>query len=67
MSYDLYLRPDAFDADAIRDWFTARPIFQVEDEQVTYANPETGVYFTFHIDATTEAVEGDEGPGRYGM
>lgn len=64
MSYDLYLRPDAFDADAIRDWFTARPIYQVEDEQVTYANPETGVYFTFHIDATTEAVEGDEGPGR---
>lgn len=63
MSYDLYLRPDAFDADAIRDWCMARPNYQVEDDQVTYANPETGVCFTFHIDATTETVDDDEGPG----
>lgn len=62
MSYDLYLRPDAFDADALRHWFTARPHYEVEGEQVSYANPETGVYFTFHIDETTEAVEGEEGP-----
>ncbi len=63
MSYDLYLRPDAFDADAIRRWFKARPNFDVKAEQVRYANPETGVSWSFHIDEATDAAEGDEGPG----
>jgi hypothetical protein len=63
VSYDLYIRPDTFDADAIRDWFMARPNYQAEDEQVTYANPETGLYFTFHIDDTAEPAEDHEGPG----
>lgn len=62
MSYDLYLRPDAFDADTIRDWFMARPNHEVEDGQVTYANPETGVYFTFHIDERVVDHEGAGGP-----
>jgi hypothetical protein len=63
VSYDLYLYPDAFNANAIRDWFKARPNYQVEAEQVTYANPETGAYFTFHIDEATKPAEGEEGLG----
>lgn len=60
MSYDLFLFPDAFDADAIRAHFAARPNYRVEPHQAWYANEETGVYFAFDILESPEAEEGDE-------
>ena len=60
MSYDLFLFPDAFDADAIRAHFAARPNYRVEPHQAWYANAETGVYFGFDILESPQAEEGDE-------
>lgn len=60
MSYDLFLFPDAFNADAIRAYFEARPNYRVERHQAWYANAETGVYFGFDILESPQAEEGDE-------
>ena len=60
MSYDLFLFPDAFNADAIRAHFAARPNYRVEPHQAWYANAETGVYFGFDILERPQAEEGDE-------
>ncbi len=58
MSYDLYLYPDAFDADAIAAWFAGRSHYKDD----LYSNDETGVYFTVHIDENPEQGEDSEGP-----
>jgi len=50
VSYDLYLSPDAFDANAIRDWFRQRANYQIDGGDITYENSETGVRFTFCVD-----------------
>ena len=47
MSYDLYLSPKTFDANAIRAYFAARPHYEVSDAQAFYSNADTGVYFIF--------------------
>lgn len=63
MSYDLHLRPDVFDAEAIRDWFSARLNYKVEIDEVTYANPETGVYFSFQLNRPGQATGDETEPG----
>jgi len=62
LSYDLYLFPEAFDANALRDWFMARPNYEVEGEQASYTNPETGVDFSFLIDDSAAPSEDEEAP-----
>lgn len=51
MSYDLYFRPEARSVDEadVLDYFRARPNYSIEKDQITYANEDTGVYFTFDL------------------
>lgn len=51
MSYDLYLMPEPFDADALRAWFASRRHYKVSEAEAWYANDDTGVYFGFAIAA----------------
>ena len=55
MSYDLYLIPEAFDADAIHAWFAGRPHYRDD----LYSNDDTGVYFM--VSVATVADEDPEG------
>jgi hypothetical protein len=49
MSYDLYLKPrsGAFDCGAFLRHFEGRLHYEVEEAQVIYSRPDTGVYFLF--------------------
>lgn len=57
MSYDLYIIPKAFDAEAIRAYFAARRFYEVGETQAFYSNPDTGVYFSFE---TVAAQRGED-------
>jgi hypothetical protein len=56
LSYDLYLFPDAFDAEAIHAWFADRSNYR--DDR--YSNEETGVYFTISVEEDVEAGDDPE-------
>jgi hypothetical protein len=60
LSYDLFILPHAFDANAIRAHFEARPWYRVEAHQAFYSNEETGVYFAFDILENPESEEDSE-------
>lgn len=48
MSYDLFFRSSALpSAQAIREYFSGRPHYDVRETQAWYENPTTGVYFSF--------------------
>jgi hypothetical protein len=51
LSYDLYFRPGAGTVDEadVLDYFRARPNYSIENDQIMYANEDTGVYFTFDL------------------
>ncbi len=54
MSFDIYFSPNSSDGnlniDAIRTWFSNRPNYTLEDDNLAgYVNEETGVYFCFEF------------------
>jgi hypothetical protein len=60
VSYDLFIYPKQFDAAAIRDWFGWRDRYETSETQAAYSNDDTGVYFSFDINADPEQYEDEE-------
>jgi hypothetical protein len=58
VSYDLFITPRHFDADAMRAYFAARAHYTVSDDQVHYGNDDTGIYFNFDINRDSNAEAG---------
>jgi hypothetical protein len=59
VSYDLFITPKQFNAPAIIEWFGWRDHYETSETQARYSNDDTGVYFSFDINAEPEQEEGE--------
>lgn len=62
MSYDLYLKPasNEFTDSDFKNYFSQRHNYQFDGSQAWYGNEETGVYFLFELQDSSNLEDGEE-------